>query len=223
MFPLPVLLEGPVGSGKTTIFLELAKELGLRYFANVLSDQTSASEFKGYKNVMNGEYVSNEFRDAFEFGGLYVLEEINAATSNMPIIFNTIENGFFTFADKVVYAHKDFRLGATMNSITNAKDFGGRRPLDKSVKNRFHIMMIEGDLTSRFDVRSLQIKEAIDDHLDSQGVTDKVTPRDISRYKQLMENGMSETIAIKKTMMMGYLITDKKLTELLENLGEWKL
>jgi SpoVK/Ycf46/Vps4 family AAA+-type ATPase len=135
MRPMPVLLEGPVGTGKTTILLELAEELGLDYYASVLTDQTSASEFKGYKNAMNGEYVMTEFRKAIEHGGMFVLEELNAATSNLPIIFNTIENGYFVFADKLVKVHPDFWLCATMNTITNNKDFGGRRVLDKSVKD----------------------------------------------------------------------------------------
>jgi predicted ABC-type ATPase len=200
MFPYPVLLEGPVGSGKSTIFIELAEELNLDYYASVMSDATTASEFKGYRNVVNGEYVGTEFRKAVEFGGIFVLEELNATTSNMPIIFNSIENGYFVFADQLVAVHPDFRLCATMNTITNAKDFGGRRPLDKSVKDRFHTIIVQADLNTRFPEEVIQLQTEINYYLKGEGSTVEVGPRDMTRYSHLVAKGMSKTEACIKTM-----------------------
>jgi len=223
MKPHPVLLEGPVGSGKSTILKELAEELGLNYYANVLTDQTSASEFKGYKNVMNGEYVRTEFREAVEHGGMFVLEELNAATSNMPIIFNTIQNGFFVFADKVVKLHPDFWLVATMNTITNAKDFGGRRLLDKSVRDRFHTIYVEPDLQSRFKQHIIVYMKELNKILDRLGITDKVTPRDLQRFEHMVSKGVDEVTAIHKCLIKGRANLDPAdIEELVKTGGEWR-
>jgi midasin (ATPase involved in ribosome maturation) len=180
--------------------MEIAKELGLRYFAMVMSDATTASEFKGYKNVVDGSYVTTEFRDAFENGGLYVLEELNATTSNMPIIFNSIENGYFVFADKLVYMHPDFRLCATMNTITNAHDFGGRRNLDKSVRSRFHTIIVNTDFNTRFSTDIVWLQKEIANALEAKGHSSEIDPRDIRRYLKLIELGIDPTHAIHKTL-----------------------
>jgi len=223
MKPMPILLEGPVGTGKTTILMELAEELGIDYYANVLTDQTSASEFKGYKNAMNGEFVQPEFRKAFEYGGMYVLEELNAATSNMPIIFNTIENGYFVFADKLVYAHKDFWLCATMNTITNAKDFGGRRTLDKSVRDRFHVIYVDGDINSRFKRSTVAYMEEINKLLDNAGITERVTPRDMRRFEHMVNKALvDKEVALKKCFIKDRInVEDETLIKIIKDGGEW--
>ena len=223
MFPLPVLLSGPVGTLKSTTCMEIAEELGLKYYASVLTDQTSKNEFTGYKNVVDGSYVGTEFREAFEFGGLYVLEEINAATSNMPIIFNTIENGYFVFADKVVQMHSDFRLMATMNDITNAKDFGGRRTLDKSVRDRFHEIKMLEIPKDRFKKDTIRIAEEVNKVLKSTGVTDEVSPRDMRRYEKLISSKMDPIIAINKAMIKGKAeLSEETISNIIKESKEWK-
>jgi hypothetical protein len=224
MFPMPILLKGDVGVGKSTIVMELAEELGLTYYAAVLTDGTSKNEFTGYKNVMDGSYIGGEFRQAFEFGGLFNLEEINAAQANLAIIFNTIENGYFVFADKIVYAHKDFRLVATMNNITNAKDFGGRRQLDKSVSDRFHHIDVKGDIKNRYHSSTIAYMERVNQILESKGITDIVTPRDMKRYEHMVSNKyISKEMCIKKCMFNGRMEpSDDMLRTIIKGGKEWK-
>ena len=223
MFPMPILLEGPVGVGKSTLVMELAEELGLKYYASVLTDGTSKNEFTGYKNVMNGEYVSTEFRKCFEEGGLFNLEELNATTANLPIIFNTIENGYFVFADKIVKAHKDFRLVATMNEITNAKDFGGRRELDLSVKSRFHIIKMKKADDNRFQQSTLAYADTINDLLESSGVTLLVDPRDMSRFEHMCKNkNISKEVCLRKCMIKGKIeVYDDVLRKIIKEGNTW--
>ncbi len=221
MMPFPILLEGSVGTGKSTILIELAKELGLKYYASVLTDQTSKNEFTGYKNVMNGDTVRTQFREAVEYGGMYVLEEINASTANTTIIFNTIDNGFFVFADKIVDVHPDFRLCATMNTITNAKDFGGRRVLDKSVSNRFHRIMVHGD-ASRFNANTITYKEAVDEKLQDNGISSLTTARDCQRFEYMISKGIQTEVAIRKCLLLDKIeVSDNGLIELTKKGKSW--
>ena len=218
MMPTPILLEGPVGSGKSTILMELAEDLGLRYFAMVMSDATNASEFKGYKNVVDGKYVAPEFRDALENGGLYVLEELNATTSNMPIIFNSIENGYFVFADKSVKVHKDFRLCATMNTITNAHDFGGRRQLDKSVRDRFYTIIVKTDYHSRFTPDILKLRDEIEYGLKANGISQAVGPRDLTKFIKLKASGIDPVVAVQKTLDLTSCLSIKFIADQVKHL-----
>jgi cytidylate kinase len=222
MMPEPILLEGPVGSGKSTLLMDIAKELGLKYFASVMSDATTASEFKGYKNVVDGKYVTTEFREAYENGGIYVLEELNATSSNMPIIFNSIENGYFVFADKLVYGHKDFRLCATMNTITSAKDFGGRRPLDKSVRSRFHTIIVKTDFNSRFSKDLVWLQKEISNALDAKGHTNETDPRDLTRYMKLLKIGMDPIKAVQGSLDKEKILSSSFIGELIKKAKDKK-
>ena len=223
MFPMPILLEGPVGVGKSTLVMELAKELGLEYFASVLTDGTSKNEFTGYKNVMDGSYIGGEFRRCYEFGGLYNLEELNATSANLPIIFNTCENGYFVFADKTVKAHPDFRLVATMNTITNAKDFGGRRELDLSVRSRFHRILMKKADDSRFKPSTLIYAEAVNQILEANGITLLVDPRDMARFEHMRKNkDISPEVCLYKCMFNEKMdINEDKLRTIIKSGGEW--
>ena len=221
MFPMQILIEGPVGVGKSTLVMELAKELGLEYFASVLTEGTSKNEFTGYKNVMNGDYIGGEFRRCFEFGGLFNLEELNATTANLPIIFNTITNGYFVFADKQINAHPDFRLVATMNEITNAKDFGGRRPLDKSVKDRFHIINMTGDIEGRFSPATVSYSKAINTLLSDKGISYKVSQRDMQRFDKIKKH-IGVPLAIKKCFVKEMIeISDNELINIAKVGEQW--
>jgi len=224
MFPMPILLEGPVGVGKSTLVMELAKELDLEYFASILTEGTSKNEFTGYKNVMDGSYIGGEFRRCYEFGGLYNLEELNATTANLPIIFNTIENGYFVFADKTVKGHKDFRLVATMNTITNAKDFGGRRELDLSVRSRFHRILMKKADDSRFLPSTLIYAEAVNQLLEAAGISLLVDPRDMARFEHMCKNkDISTEVCLYKCMFNEKMdVHEDKLREIIKSGGEWK-
>jgi hypothetical protein len=173
---------------------------------------------------MDGSYIGGEFRQAFEFGGLFNLEEINAAQANLAIIFNTIENGYFVFADKIVYAHEDFRLVATMNGITNAKDFGGRRQLDKSVRDRFHRIIVKGDLAGRYKPNTIAYMEAVNDILEASGITDLVTPRDMTRFEHMVKNKyISKEVCLRKCMFGERTpVHDKVLRKIIKLGKEWK-
>jgi hypothetical protein len=131
---------------------------------------------------------------------MFVLEEIDSTDPNTILCLNTLENGYIAFPDGIVDVHKDFRLCATMNTITSAKDFGGRRPLDKSVRSRFHTIIVDTDFKSRFPKDLVWLQKEISNALDAHGHTNETDPRDLTRYIKLLEIGMDPVKAIRKSL-----------------------
>jgi len=87
----------------------VAEELKYKFFSVSMTRQTTLSSLIGFKNI-NGDYVRTQLRDAVEFGGLLLLDEIDAGDPNVLLCLNTLENGFMSFPDLIVQKHPDFRL-----------------------------------------------------------------------------------------------------------------
>ena len=137
----PVLLEGPSGSGKTTLLMQVAEELNLKFQSLGMTRQTTMSHLLGFVGL-SGEYVRTAFREVVEFGGVFLLDEIDAADANVLLCINTLDNGFVVFPDKRVYAHKDFRLCATANPAEDHARYTGRSRLDHATLERFHLLFV---------------------------------------------------------------------------------
>lgn len=134
---LNVYLVGPAGSGKTTAAFNCAKALGIDFhFTGAI-----ASEFKltGFKNAQ-GEYVRTEFREAFENGGLFLFDEIDASYPQAVLAFNAaLANDYMDFPDKRIPRHKDFYCIAAANTFGQGADrqYIGRNQLDAASLDRF--------------------------------------------------------------------------------------
>jgi len=113
---IATLLTGEKGSGKTTVAKQISDGLGkdFPFFAISMTRQTTLSHLLGFMSV-NGVYVPSQLRDVAENGGVFLLDEIDAADANVLLALNTIENGYIAFPDKIVQLHKNFRLMATSN------------------------------------------------------------------------------------------------------------
>jgi MoxR-like ATPase len=141
---IPVLLHGERGSGKTTVISQAAEELFLDFYAVSMTRQTTLSYLFGFINV-NGIYVPSLLRTAIEEGGLFLLDELDAADPNVILALNTIENGFVSFPDKIVHVHKDFRLVATANPFNDHSHYTGRATLDAATLDRFDKISLDRD------------------------------------------------------------------------------
>ncbi len=134
---LNVYLVGPAGSGKTTAAFNCAKALDIPFhFTGAI-----ASEFKltGFKSA-SGEYISTEFREAFEKGGLFLFDEIDASYPQAVLAFNAaLANDYMDFPDKRILRHKDFYCIAAANTFGQGADrqYIGRNQLDAASLDRF--------------------------------------------------------------------------------------
>nr|DAQ38330.1 MAG TPA: ATPase-like protein [Caudoviricetes sp.] len=139
---LNVMLTGSAGSGKTHASAQAAEALGVKFYALSVGAQTSKSDIVGFIDA-GGTYRSTPFRQAYEKGGVFVMDEIDAGNSNVLIQINSaLSNGICSFPDKQVKAHKDFHFIATANTYGKGESmkYVGRNRLDVATLDRFTII-----------------------------------------------------------------------------------
>lgn len=163
-----VFVFGPAGSGKTTLAQTVAQTLGLEcYIAGAVQ-----KDFKvlGYKDA-RGEYQTTPFRQAFEHGGLFLFDEIDASNPQVLLVLNAaLANGVCDFPDKTVKAHKDFRFIASANTNGGGAtaQYSGRNKLDAASLDRFAVLECDYDdaltesIVRGFNLPSDLIDEALE-------------------------------------------------------------
>ncbi len=132
-------LVGPAGSGKTSSAHAVADSLGLPFYAKSVGPQTSESSLLGYHDA-NGKVVRTQLRDAYEHGGVFLLDEVDAANPAVLVVINQLlANGHASFPDAVVAKHADFVLIAGANTIGQGADrqYVGRQQIDAATLDRF--------------------------------------------------------------------------------------
>lgn len=142
-----VWLCGPAGSGKTEAARTAAEKLGLAFYAQSVCEQTSLFHMLGNRTP-TGEYSRSLFREAFEHGGVFLLDEIDAGNSNVLTVLNAgvrIKNGrpgLMAFPDGMVVEHPDFVVCAAGNTVGRGANrvYVGRNPIDGATINRFAFM-----------------------------------------------------------------------------------
>lgn len=193
---MPVLLEGEAGCGKTTIAIQIAEDLGRPFSSMSMTKQTSVNAIIGFKAI-NGNYIPSAFREAYENGHVFLLDELDAADANVLLTFNTLENGYMAFPDQIVNAHKDFRLIATANPQGQHSIYTGRSKLDFSTLDRFYQIVLPRDpkleesLTSVDVVSQANLARKI---MEEKGITSfTVSMRDVIRIHDLTNLGLDES------------------------------
>jgi len=135
-----VMLVGPAGSGKTTACEQVAKALGLDFYATGAVN----SEYKltGFIDAQ-GRIVSTAFRKAFEHGGLFLFGETDGSMPGALLAFNTaLANDWMDFPDGVVRKHPNFRVVADANTFGTGADrlYVGRNQLDAASLDRYAVI-----------------------------------------------------------------------------------
>jgi cobaltochelatase CobS len=144
---VPVALIGPAGSGKTTCAEMTAKALAAGFYMNGAISGTH--EYLGFVDA-GGTYHSTPFRQAFEHGGIYCADEIDAGDPAAILVINSaLANGHMPFPDQVepVKKHPDFRIVACANTFGLGADrvYVGRNQLDGATLDRFATFMWDYD------------------------------------------------------------------------------
>lgn len=144
---LNVFLRGPAGSFKTSAAKAVAEALGVPYYHVPLGPQTSESKLVGYMDA-HSQYVITMARQAYEFGGVCLFDEMDAANPGVLTIINGMtDNGVAGFADKMVKRHPDCYFIAAGNTYGRGADemYVGRARLDAATLDRYLMLNWEYD------------------------------------------------------------------------------
>ena len=134
---LHVWLSGPAGAGKTTIAQHVAEDLGLAFY--LTGAVASKYDLLGFIDAQ-GRYQRTTFRDAFENGGLFLKDEIDASVPAALLAVNSaLANDCMAFPDGIVMRHPDFVCIAAANTWGHGSDrqYVGRNQIDAATLDRF--------------------------------------------------------------------------------------
>ena len=136
---VPVYIVGPAGSGKTTGAHQVAEALGLPFYMQ--GAMSGSHEILGFVDA-HSRYQTTPWRQAYEHGGVMLLDEIDASDPAALLAANAgISNGHMAFPDQAepVKRHADFRLIAAANTFGTGADrqYVGRSQLDAATLDRF--------------------------------------------------------------------------------------
>jgi cobaltochelatase CobS len=142
-----VMLVGPKGCGKTHLAEQVAK--GLERDFGMLSLSGGVTEGKLFgrvaPNINTGEnvYTATRFVELYETGGVYLLDEVDAADPNVLLSVNgALANGKMPIerpSKPVAKKHRNFVCMAAANTWGNGADrqYVGRNQQDSAFTERF--------------------------------------------------------------------------------------
>jgi len=222
---LNVYLVGPAGAGKTYAAIQCAKALGVEfYFTGAV-----ASEFKltGFIDAQ-GRIVSTEFRKAFENGGLFLFDEIDASYPQAVLAFNAaLANDYMDFPDKRVERNEKFYCIAAANTYGQGADrqYVGRNQLDAASLDRFAFLdwkydeNLERELAKNQDWSNYVQK--IRRYIETQKIRHVVSPRASINGAKLLAEGISRETVEQTIIWKG--LDESVKTKILENIAPKKI
>jgi MoxR-like ATPase len=138
-------LCGPAGTGKSTLASTVAEAIGLRIGGQSFSPDVSSAALIGGPTISGG-WNEPAFIDFFENGGVYLLDEIDAADSAIVLVINdALANGKLYLprhpdhSRRVINRHKDCVVIAAANTWGSGPsgEYVGRSKLDAAFMSRF--------------------------------------------------------------------------------------
>lgn len=228
-----IMLVGPTGSGKTVLCDNIAEALKLKFYPMSVGLQTTKSDLLGYMNA-NGIYVSTPIREAFENGGVLLLDEFDSTNANTVTILNSmLANSICSFPDKIVSKNDNFICMIACNTYGRGDsiEYIGRNRLDTATLDRFVTIYIDYDeeledkLTN--NTSWLNVIRKIRENINLHGIKMAVSPRASMQGADLLENGFSMNEVLDMCVFKG-VTKDVKIKLLqdidfnnIKNVKEW--
>lgn len=139
---VPVMIVGPAGGGKTEACRSLALDLDRKFYPLSLGPQTTQASLFGYTDA-TGNYVRTPFREAFENGGLILLDEFDRCNERVSVTLNAaVAQRYCAFPDGTVEAHVDCIIVAAANTTGHGADrqYVSARQQDAATLDRFAVL-----------------------------------------------------------------------------------
>lgn len=193
--PKNIMLVGEAGSGKTHLCSMIAESLGLKFYPMSVGLQTTKSDLLGFVNAQ-GNYVTSPIREAFEKGGVLLLDEFDSAHAGVVTIINSLlANGHCSFPDKIVTKNDHFICLVACNTYGHGAniDYVGRNRLDGATLDRFVVVNVGYDVKLEKILTGNdqwhRIIEKIRSNIKKQGIKMIVSPRASMNGADLLDAG----------------------------------
>jgi len=141
------MIVGPTGSGKSTIAKQAANAMNLRYASYSCNMEASKSELVGFANL-NG-YVTSQFLDFYENGGVFLVDEYDAMSPSIAVVLNAVfdRTNQISVPNRVgnstAKKHKDFYCILAGNTWgSGSVEYQGREMQDMAFLDRFKLCRI---------------------------------------------------------------------------------
>lgn len=200
-------LVGPAGSGKTTLAEQCAKLMKLKFY--MAARVTSEYKLVGFVNA-TGQTVRTQFREAYEHGGVFLFDEVDASDPDALTAFNAaLSNGIGDFPDGMVPRHANFHAIAAGNTYGRGADrqYVGRNQLDAATLDRFQVFDIDYDeqleLKLAGDAKWTKHCQAIRRAIEHEKVRHIVSPRASIAGAKLLAVGMAWSVVEEACVWKG--------------------
>lgn len=202
-------LVGPSGSGKSFLAGSAAKALSLDYYST--SAIQSKYDLIGFVSPTGADStLRTPFRNAFENGGLFAWDDIDASDPRAFVAFNeALSNGRFPFPDKVVEQHADFVCVASANTWGNGAtaDYVGRNKIDGATLSRFVRVTVDYDEELERDMVGghewARFIQRVRGAVKAEGIKVLVTPRHTLQGVALLAAGLDRKTVEQYTVFAG--------------------
>lgn len=152
---------GPTGTGKTTLAAQCAEALNLPFGALSCSAGIYEQQLIGYADA-NGKFNTRHFLELYENGGVFSIDEVDAAEAGVLLVINSgISNGFIPVPDRIAAPiarrHKDFYLVCSGNTAGHGATgkYSARQPLDAAFLARFELSTFEINYDENYEYNLL--------------------------------------------------------------------
>lgn len=226
---VPVWLQGPPGTSKSTIAAQAADALGLALHAISCHEGMTRSDLFGYTDA-NGQDHRSPLWEAYENGGVLLLDEIDNGNANILAALNSaLSNGHCTFAGRTYKKHDTFKVVATANTAGLGPESGfiGRMGVDLATLDRF--VSIPCPIDNKLEmaiVKSIhpegyapvmkavrKLRKAVE----QRGLRVVVSPRTSIHSAKMVKLGVTLEEALRRTALKG--VDDGTINALLMEAG----
>lgn len=220
-----VFIVGPAGSGKSFAVEQIAKDMGLPFYFLSVGSQTSMANILGFIDA-HGSYRTTVFREAYEKGGVFLFDEIDAGNANVLVCVNaSLAGTSCSFPDGMVKRHENFICVASGNTygLGANRQYIGRNQLDAASLDRFVVIDWEYDENLEKNLSSnsewVQVIQAIRKRTEKLGINLVVSPRASIEGSDIRNNtSLDLNTVLEMTVFKGKLdsLTKNRLLERIE-------